>query len=206
MNPEMKNDACSGTLSPFALYGAETGKVTPCHVVKDGVYLLNEDGSLRNVPVWMRLIGDQKQRVHMGYARQYLSKKGDGAIVDGELNWETWMLNMHEILIVPNSPSDGKFIRAFSPSDTLANAKGVISPLDMDVLPLRKLADGELNRLISEYRLFTKTQLPPYPTHEQMEQIIEEGKTCALGTLHSRHGSLALIQVLHGLGEIPWPM
>jgi len=197
--------ASASLQNPFQLFGTEKGRVTPYHPVKDGVYLLQEDGTIKNVPVWMRLIGDQKQRLNMSYARQYLSKKGDGVITDGELNWETWMLNMHEILIVPDPPEGGKPTPAFPPLITLVSAKGVVSQTDMDLLPLRKLADGELNRLMQEYRLFLKLQLPPYPTHEQMQQMIDEGKTDALKTLHSRHGSSALIQVLHGLGESPWP-
>ncbi len=191
--------------NPFQLFGTETGKVTPYHPIKDGVCLLQEDGTIKNVPVWMRLIGDQKQRLHMSYARQYLSKKGDSVITDGELNWETWMLSMHEILILPIPSEGGKPTPAFPTPLTLISSKGLISQTDMDVLPLRKLADGELNRLMKEYQLFVRVQLPPYPTQEQMKQILDEGKTDALKTLHSRHGSSALIQVLHGLEGAPWP-
>lgn len=190
---------------PFLLHGAQHGRVMPYHPLKEGVYLLEEDGSLKNVPVWMRLIGDQKQRVNMAYARQYLSKKGDGEYSAAELNWETWMLNLHEILIQPDPPERGKATLAFPIPVTLVSAKGTVSLTDMEVLPLRRLADGELTRLIQEYTLFTKTQLPPFPTQKQLEEILEEGKTGALATLHSRHGSLALIQVLHGMGDEAWP-
>lgn len=189
----------------FQLHGAETGKVTPYHPLKDGIYLLNEDGSLRNVPVWMRLIGDQKQRINMAYARQYLSKKRDGNYSQAELNWETWMLNLHEILIQSNPPTGGRATPAFPIPLTAVNSKGLVDSTALDVLPLRQLADGELNRLIEEYGLFIRLQLPPYPTHEQMQQIIDEGKVDALKTLHSRHGSSVLIQVLHGLDGVPWP-
>lgn len=192
--------------NPFQLFGAETGKVMPYHAVKDGACLLQDDGSIKHVPVWLRLIGDQKQRMNMTYARQYLAKKGDGSMTDGELHWETWMLNMHEILVLPNSFESGRPTPAFPVPLTLVNAKGIVNSTDMDVLPLRKLVDGELSRLIQEYKLFLKLQLPPYPTQEQMQQIVDEGKTDALKTLHSRHGSSALIQVLHGLEGVPWPV
>lgn len=192
-----------GLVPPMKLFGTERGKIIPIQPLREGVYLLEADGSLRQVPASMRLIGEQKKRLHGTYARQYLEKKNQGGTFSqAELLWELFLLNLHEMLVEPHS--DGVPKPVFPIPLTLSN-QGVVNIAAMEMLPLRALADGEMQRLSDEYALFMKTQLPPYPSQEQRSQILEEGKNCALSILHSRHGSLALIQVLHGLGAGPFP-
>lgn len=187
------------------LAGAERGKVQPYRRVRDGVWLLKDDGTLANFPAAMRLLSHRRTSVFRGYARQYLAQKGDGTVDERELNNEVTILSLHWSLIPADSRPGVEVQPLFPFPPTLVSQKGLIDVSSMDALPLRDLADGEVERLVEEYHILRRTQLPPYPTHEQWQAVLEEGKTDALRTLHSRHGSSVLIQVLHGMDGLPWP-
>ena len=72
-------------------------------------------------------------------------------------------------------------------------------------LPLWDLADGQLQRLREEYGLLLATETPPSISHEKWEAIVSAAGKSSLTTLRLQHGSSALIQVLHGMGDELWP-
>jgi hypothetical protein len=71
----------------------------------------------------------------------------------------------------------------------------------VSTLPLHDAVEGQLGRLAREYEILKECETPVALSHSQWEAIVNEGKDESLRSLVSRHGSSALIQVLHGLGS-----
>jgi len=193
-------------MSTPTLSGAERGKVQPYRKVPDGLYLLDGDtGALRNVQCALRLVGERRLSAFRGYVQQYLSKKGTGEYDDTTFGREVTLLMLHWALVPPEARAGQPVQPIFPLPHDFTDPRGVVNAGAMDALALRDLADGEMSRLAQEYDLLIKTQLPPFVSHEVWQKIVNEGKDCSLRTLRLQHGSSALIQVLHGMGDLPWP-
>lgn len=191
------------------LSGAERGKARPAAEVPGGIWI-EETGELVNKAAWLAVVGERKASACVDYARQYLKSRGDSDYLPGQLARSSNFFMMHHALIAP--PANGsafgageKFAPLYPLPPTLTDEKGKLNPTLVSGLVLGDLASGQLDNLKSQYDLLLATQTPASISHAKWEAIVEEGKTCALSTLHSRHGSSALIQVLHGLSGGVWP-
>jgi len=184
------------------LSGAESGRVRPLRPVAGGIWFVKDD-KLENVPCALRVVPERAAVAYSDLARQYLRGRGDGEITGAALGRWTGLLRLQHALVSADSVP-GK-VRPLFPMPDLCDAKGKVNPLMMGQLALLDLADAQFDRLVEEYDLLMATQCPASITHEQWEKIVSEGKAgSALKELVSRHGSSALIQVLHGMGDAGW--
>ena len=188
-----------------SLAGAERGRVRPYRPVPGGIWFVSADtGALENVPCALRLVSERHAAVFADYARQYLQRRGDGTFSPVALSRLTALLRMQHAL-VPAAARPGAAVAPLYPLPELADKDGKIIPQLFAQLKLFELADGQLDRLSQEYDLLIATETPPSLTGEQWAKIVEEGKKgFALKDLVSRHGSSALVQVLHGTDDAAW--
>jgi len=187
-------------MSNPTLSGAETGKVTIAGEVKGGIYFQDDEGNTTNRAAMLRLVREKDAALCLDNARKYLQAKGDDKFLPGQLQRWASLFQLHFALF---DPATGK--RMFPAILMISDEKGKVDPAAVARLPLLDLADGQMDRLWNEYAILQQTQTPAAVTHEQWEALITEGKTESLKTLHSRHGSSALIQVLHGMAGRVWP-
>jgi hypothetical protein len=186
------------------LAGADRGLFRPWREVKGGLWLLDGD-SLINKPCALRLVPRKVMAACQDYARQWFAQRGDKNFLAGQLSAQVYFFLLHFALIEPVSES-GTTVPLFGSVPVLADATGKLSIPAASALPLGDAADGQLDRLVNEYELLKQTQTPDGGlTHAQWEALIAEGKAESLRTLHSRHGSSALIRVLSGLDGVPYP-
>lgn len=192
-------------MSNPTLSGAEHGRVRPIRTIEGGLYLLDADsGELQNVPCALRVLRASEESTCIDYARQYLSQRGDGSVSAGTMGMAASIARLHRALVHPVQP--GEKLRPLYPlQNGLTSDKGKLNAILFSQLELWNLADGELGRLVTEYEILCRTQIPQHITHQQWEAMISEGKELSLRTLHLRYGSSALIQVLHGLDGRAWP-
>ena len=187
----------------ISLAGAERGKFQPWREIKGGLWF-EEGDQFVNKPCAVRLTTRRVAGLCYDYARQYLSQRGDKTVTAGQIADLSVFLLMHHVLIHVPSP-DGK-MRPLCPFPGLGDKDGKVNAAAVNDLPLHSLTDGQLSRLVREYELLKETQTPDRGlTHAEWEALITEGKTSSLAALHSKHGSSALIQVLHGLDGVPYP-
>lgn len=187
----------------ISLSGAERGKFQPWREIKGGLYF-EEAGGIVNKPCAVRLTTRRIVAVCQDYARQYFTKRGDGQCAPGQFADLAQFLLLHYCVI--QVPAEDGVMRPLFPIPTLADKTGVINAAEINGLPLHNLVDGQIHVLVREYELLKATQTPDRGlTHQEWEALITEGKTESLRTLHLRHGSSALIQVLHGLDGVQYP-
>lgn len=185
------------------LSGAHKGRPHPYREVPGGIYILDKNDDLVHRPAWLRLTGARTASTCVSYARQLLEARGDGKFMQLEL--ATWSLffQLHFALVEP--PRDGgKPAPMFPLPPSISDDKGKLNVSEVWKLEFNP-ADGEMAKLERELGILRKTQAPDFLTHQAWEAIVNEGKEQSLRTLHSRHGSSALIQVLHGFDGSPWP-
>lgn len=192
------------SLAPPTLSGAERGRVRPVRIIEGGIYLFDADGNLKNVPCALRVLKQNEISLCFAYARQYLSARGDGQFSPRELSDAEATVRFHLSLVSPDATA-GRPEPLYPLPANLTDSKGKIDAVQFAQLALWGLADGQLERLAEEYALLLRTQLPTALNHDQWTAIVNEGKSSSLKTLHSQHGSSALIQVLHGLDGRAWP-
>jgi hypothetical protein len=187
-------------MSNPTLSGAQHGRVRPWREVPGGLWLDVEGQGLINKPCALRIIKETKVYTYTDYARQYLVSRGDKTYLSTQLMvWAHFFL-LHEALIhVPEG--DGAPLRPLFEPIGLADESGKLNPLLVPRLQLNDAAEGQLGRLIREYEILKETETPQAISHKQWEAIVREGKDESLRTLIWRHGSSALIQVLHGMGD-----
>jgi hypothetical protein len=182
--------------------------VSPVREIKGGLWMIDPaTDALVCRPAALRLLRQREQQRCHDIARQYLASRGDGTVSLSSLATLTNLLGMHLALVVP-SIGPGRATTLFPNALAgLTNDKGKIvdnAALLIESLPLQDLAEGQLDALASEYDLLRTTETPAAITHEQWERIVAEGKAESLRTLILRHGSSALIQVLHGMPVEAW--
>lgn len=188
----------------ITLSGAEHGRFRPYREIAGGLYF-EEDGQVVCKPCAVRLTTRRVAALCQDYARQYLAQRGDKTYLPGQFaDWARFFLLHHVLIQVPASP-EAPLVPLF-PIKQLADKDGKVIPAAVHELPLHTLVDGQIAILEREYELLKSTQTPDRGlSPEQWEALITEGKTESLRTLHSRHGSSALIQVLHGLDGVQYP-
>lgn len=187
-------------MSNPTLSGAEGGRVAIAGDVPGGIYFEDADGNLSNRPAMLRLVREKDGMLCLDWARQYLALRGSESPLAGQMQRWCILFQMHFSLF---DPSTGK--RMFPQIQHVADEKGKIQRESVERLPLLDLADGQLDKLWNEYGILQKRQTPAALTHEQWEALVQEGKAESLRTLHSKHGSSALIHLLHGLDGRVWP-
>lgn len=188
------------------LAGAHRGKVRPWRVVEGGIWLDTEKEGLVNRECALRIVKETAVYRCIDYARQYLVSRGDKEYSQGQLNaWTNFFLFHHALIEVPSEGID-KLPLLFGDAQlppSLADSSGKLSIPIVATLPLNDLAEGQMGRLTKEYAILRETETPDGSlSHKQWSAIVAEGKDDALKTLVSRHGSSALIQVLHGMGSV----
>jgi hypothetical protein len=187
------------------LSGAQHGRVRPWREVPGGLYLDSEEMGVSVRPCALRILREPIVYLCTDYARQYLSSRGDKSYIPGQLVLWSQFFQLHFALIeIPQDPG-AKQQLLFAMPPTLADEAGRLNPILVPSLPLNEAADGQLGRLWREYELLKATETPVALTHEKWEAIVNEGKSESLRSLHLRHGSSALIQVLHGMSGEDWP-
>jgi hypothetical protein len=190
------------------LSGAQHGCFRPYREVPGGIWLDTKDQGVINRSCALQTIRRAVSVTCADYARQYLSSRGDKSYHAGQLGELTLFFRLHYALIeVPTTGTyDTEPVLLYPVPGTLADANGKLNSTIVSTLPLNDLVDGQMDRLSREFELLRETETPDRaPTHTEWEAIVNEGKEQSLRTLHSRYGSSALIQVLHGLGAAPWP-
>lgn len=186
---------------PPHLAGAHRGSVRPYREVPGGLWLEDADGQLTSRPCALRIVSETKVYRYSDLARQYLEGRGNGRYLPGQIEVWTNFLMFHQALIrVPTEPGAPHVPLCPEWELTLTDTTGKLNVAIFHMLLLHGAADGQLQHLGSEYDILRKTETPASITHEQWKRIVEEGKSSSLKSLHSQHGSSALIQVLHGLG------
>lgn len=184
------------------LSGAQRGQFRPWREVPGGICMSTEDLGLIRRPCALRPVSRRYSTLCMDYARQYLSSRGDGKYLPGQIGEWEWFFQAHFALIEVPQDEAAKHKLLFELPPTLTDDKGKLNPGIAATLPLQDAVDGELTRLWREYEILRETETPEtVVSHPQWEAIVAEGKEHALKTLVSRHGSSALIQVLHGMGR-----
>ena len=187
------------------LSGAQFGRVQCWREVPGGIWIETKEG-LVNRPAAVRVLRRGMSQACLDYARQYLQSRADKAMLPQQLSDWTLFFRMHYALIEVPQDADGVLRPMFVVPTTLVDATGKLSPAVVPNLPLNDLVDGQLDRIGREYDLLCATETPDRGlTHPEWEAIVEEGKEQPLKTLHSRHGSSRLIQVLHFMGAGAWP-
>lgn len=182
------------------LSGAHRGKVRPYREVPGGLWLDTSQGMVSR-PCALRVVRESVTYACADYARQYLSSRGDKNFLPGQVVLWTNFFRLHHALIeLPQDP-EAPHVQLYSLPVTLADASGKLNASIVPTLPLSEAADGQLEMLIREYEILRETETPVALSHEQWEAIVSQGKDESLRTLVSRHGSSALIQVLHGMGS-----
>lgn len=185
------------------LSGAERGRVRALREVPGGIYFIDpETGAVKQRPAWLRPTSERQSGVCVDYARQYLEARGDGKAIPGQMMRMALFFELHFALIEP--PREGVKLTPMFDAPAV-DEKGRLNIATADGSPLGDLAAGEFAKLSDELQILRTTQTPRQLTHGQWEAIVSEGKEQSLRTLHSRHGSSALIQVLHGLTGQAWP-
>lgn len=186
------------------LSGAHRGKVRPFRVVEGGIWLDTEAEGLVNRECALRIVKETTVYACADYARQYLSGRGDKGYTPNQMIvWTNFFLFHHALIEVPREGVerfDPLFGKAQIPP-SLADTAGKLNLPIVAELPLKDIAEGQMAKLTREYAILRETETPDALTHKQWEAIVSEGKTDALRTLVSRHGSSALIQVLFGMGS-----
>lgn len=187
------------------LAGAERGKVRPYRQVPGGIWLLNsETEALSNVPCALRLVPERRVELFAELARQYLAGRGDGQVSAVAHARVKARMHLQYALVRPDA-KPGEPAQPLYPLPQLADEKGRVYPLMVEQLVLWDLVDGQLDRLVDEYGILVTTETPAALSHAKWEEIVTEGKKgSALKELVSRHGSSALIQVLHGTDDAAW--
>ena len=181
------------------LSGAQHGRVRPWREVPGGIALDTSQGLVTR-PCALRLVKESLVYTCADYARQYLASRGDKNYLPTQLVVWTQFLMLHSAIIdVPASP-EAPHVPMFPLPPTLADASGKLNPIVVSTLPLHDAVEGQLGRLAREYEILKETETPVALSHAQWEAIVSEGKDESLRSLVSRHGSSALIQVLHGMG------
>lgn len=187
------------------LAGAHRGKVRPWRIVEGGIWMDTENEGLVNRECALRIVKETVVYSCIDYARQYLSGRGDKAYSQGQLNAWTNFFLFHFALIHPPREGTEKLVPLFGDAQlppSLADSSGKLSLSLVASLPLNDIAEGQMGRLTREYAILRETETPDGGlTHKQWSAIVSEGKDDALKTLVLRHGSSALIQVLHGMGN-----
>lgn len=184
------------------LSGAHSRRgVRPWREVPGGLMLETEAEGLITKPCALRVVKETKALACADYARQYLSLRGDKQHMPGQLILWSAFFQLHFALIEVPTDDDAPHRPLFTIPSTLSDATGKLNPTIVPTLGLNDAIDGEIGRLSREYDLLRETQTPVAITHQQWEAIVSEGKAESLKTLVLRHGSSALIQVLHGLGS-----
>lgn len=185
------------------LSGADKGRVRCLREVPGGIFTIDPDtGAVKQRPAWLRPTSERVSSVCIDYARQYLEARGDGKATQGQMMRMALFFELHFALIEP--PREGVKLTPMFPPPAV-DEKGRLNMATVDGSALGDLAAGEFAKLDAELGILRTTQTPRQLTHAQWEAIVGEGKSESLRTLHSRHGSSALIQVLHGLTGSPWP-
>ena len=181
------------------LSGAQHGRVRPWREVPGGIALDTSQGLVTR-PCALRLVKESLVYAFADYARQYLASRGDKNYLPTQLVvWTQFFLLHHALIDLPASP-EAPHVSLFPLPPTLADGTGKLNPLVVSTLPLHDAVEGQLGRLAREYEVLKETETPVSISHEKWEALIAEGKNESLATLVSRHGSSALIQVLHGMG------
>lgn len=181
------------------LSGAQHGRVRPWREVPGGIALDSETQGFIVRPCALRTVKESFVYTCSDYARQYLSSRGDQKYLPAQLTvWTQFFLLHHAIIEVPQTP-EAPHVPMFPLPPTLTDATGKLNPLIAAGLPLHEAVEGQLGRLIREYEILKETETPVSIGHAQWTAIVNEGKFESLKTLLSRHGSSALIQVLHGM-------
>jgi len=183
------------------LSGAQHGRVRPWREVPGGLCLDIKDQGLVVRPCALRFVKESLVYTYADYARQYLSSRGDKNYLPTQLVVWTQFFMFHAALIEVPQGEDAPHVPLFALPSTLADATGKINPLVVSTLPLHDAVEGQLGRLAREYEILRETETPVAISHEKWEAVIAEGKDESLRTLVLRHGSSALIQVLHGMGD-----
>lgn len=185
------------------LSGAQHGRVRPCREVPGGIALDTAQGLVIR-PCALRLVKESLVYTCADYARQYLASRGDKNYLPQQLIvWTQFFMLHHALIEIPQAP-EAPHVPMFPLPPTLADASGKINPLVVSNLPLHDAVEGQLGRLAREYEILKETETPVSIGHAKWEAIVNEGKLESLKTLLSRHGSSALIQVLHGMtGDYP---
>lgn len=187
------------------LAGAQHGRSPrPLRDIPGGFWIHNEEGELVNRPGALRVVRARDIRRCEDYARQYLAQRGDRsvpALAHAGLSTILWL---HIALVHPGH-SEGPRRPIYPLPDNLAGEDGKVNTKALDALQLHDLADGQAEYLYGQYRILLATETPPSLNNEQWEAIVSDAKKgCALRTLILQHGSSALIQVLHGMGDEAW--
>lgn len=187
------------------LSGTQFGRVQCWREIEGGIWLHTDQG-LVNQPAAVQVLRRGMSQACMDYARQYLQGRADKVMLPQQLADWTLFFRMHYALCDVPQDAEGKLKPLFTLPATLIDATGKLSHALIPKLPLNDLADGQLDRIGREYDLLCATETPDRGlTHAEWESIVEEGKEQPLKTLHSRHGSSRLIQVLHFMGAGAWP-
>lgn len=188
----------------ISLAGAEHGKFQPWREIKGGLWF-EEGGQYVNKACAVRLTTRRITALCQDYARQFLSQRGDKMLTPGQFaDWSRFLLLHYVLIQVPGS--DGAMRPLFSTPLDLGDKDGKVNMAAIHGLPLHALADGQILVAEREYELLKQTQTPDRGlTHTEWEALITEGKVSSLQALHSKHGSSALIQLLHGLDGVEYP-
>ena len=192
-------------MSGPTLSGIERGRPCPVVEVEGGIWIEDADGNLTNKPAALKIISERLRALCIDYARQLLQARGDKTFLPSQIErWAAFFMMHHALVGVPIPGAEGMVKKLYPPPAELADKDGKLNISVALSLPLGDLADGQLDMLARVYDLHVMTQTPRMLTSQQWDAIVNEGKDESLKTLHSRHGSSALIQVLHGLRS-PWP-
>lgn len=188
-------------MSHPTLSGAQHGRVRPWREVPGGLCLDTDQGVVTR-PCALQLVRESRVYLCVDYARQYLASRGDKSYTPGQhLLWTQFFL-LHFALIEVPEGADAPHKLLFPLPATIADKDGKLNAVVVSTLPLNDAAHGQLGRLTQEYELLREIETPVALSHAQWEAIVSEGKDESLRTLVSRHGSSALIQVLHGMGSV----
>ncbi len=188
------------------LSGAQFGRVQCWREIPGGIWLDIKDQGLHNRPAAVRFVSRKVSANCMDYARQYLQGRADKMMMGAQLDEQRAFFLMHYALVEVPRDAESKPAQMFAVPPTLVDAAGKISAAIVPTLALNDLVAGQLERITREYELLHATETPDRSlTSQEWETIVAEGKEQPLKTLHSRHGSSRLIQVLHGLRDGVWP-
>jgi hypothetical protein len=184
------------------LAGAERGRrPRAVREIPGGVYFVDKDtAEVTQKAAYLRPTSERITTVCFDYAEQMCEARGDKR--RASLSRWAGFFEMHFALIEP--PHEGVALKAmFDPPP--CDDKGRLNIQAVHDSALADLAAGQLQIIAAELNILRATQTPDHLSHAQWEAIVSEGKTQSLGMLHSRHGSSALIAVLHGFAGALWP-
>ena len=182
------------------LHGAERGHCRPEWPVT--VRIMDEDtGAISEESCKFVLVPPKWQQRFSAWAWRYLAQPhlfAGGPIPDEDKAAEENILMLAYALRTKDGAQRFPF-----PQTLFDEGSKKFDPAQLNNLDIRdQMPPTEQFRLLREYNAFRDAEVPPQPSKEQWEALLNEGKSESLRTLLLRHGSSAILPVLRGLESL----